>query len=160
MTALHPDYLSELTAAYSPPSQQGFGSAVFSETLQGADDLTKAALSKYRHFVGGLWDRYGEQAWMGAWREVYVRCTGVPSDIAAELRGIVDRDAGQSVPLILEGVEHAESARAALSAVFDDPAVTELRVFNLGDGEAMSGVLVAGRRGSTGETTFLVCLLD
>jgi hypothetical protein len=38
--------------------------------------------------------------------------------------------------------------------------VSELRVFNLGDGAAMAGLLVAGRRGATGEATFLVFLLD
>ena len=54
----------------------------------------------------------------------------------------------------------AEAARAALSAAFDDPKVSELRVFNLGDGEAMSGLLVAGRRGASGESTFLVFLMD
>jgi hypothetical protein len=42
----------------------------------------------------------------------------------------------------------------------DDPAVTELRVFNLGDGGAMSGILVAGRRAGTADATFLVFLLD
>ena len=51
-------------------------------------------------------------------------------------------------------------ARAALAAAFDDPAVTELHVFNLGDGGAMSGLLVAGRRQGTGEATFLVFLMD
>jgi hypothetical protein len=49
---------------------------------------------------------------------------------------------------------------AGLAAVFDDPAITELRVFTLGDGGAMSGLLVGGRRGATGETTFLVFLMD
>ena len=65
-----------------------------------------------------------------------------------------------SVPMILENIDGAEQARAALAAAYDDPAVTELRVFNLGDGEAMSGLLVAGRRGATGEATFLVFLMD
>jgi hypothetical protein len=37
--------------------------------------------------------------------------------------------------------------------------VAELRVFNLGDGEAMSGLLVAGRRAS-GDATFLAFLMD
>lgn len=50
--------------------------------------------------------------------------------------------------------------RSALSAAYDDPAVTELCVFNLGDGEAMSGLLIAGRRGASGESTYLVFLLD
>jgi hypothetical protein len=57
-------------------------------------------------------------------------------------------------------VENAEAARAALSAAFDDPAVTELRAFNLGDGGAMSGLLVAGRRAPGGESAFLVFLMD
>jgi hypothetical protein len=38
--------------------------------------------------------------------------------------------------------------------------VTELRAFNLGDGGAMSGLLVAGRRSLGGESTFLVFLMD
>ena len=62
--------------------------------------------------------------------------------------------------MILDSVEEAETARAALSVAFDDPSVTELRAFNLGDGGAMSGLLVAGRRGASGETTFLVFLMD
>ena len=52
------------------------------------------------------------------------------------------------------------AAGAALSTAFDDPAVTELRAFNLGDGGAMSGLLVAGRRSPGGESTFLVFLMD
>ena len=41
-------------------------------------------------------------------------------------------------------------SRAALAVAFDDPGVTELRVFDLGDGEAMSGLLVAGRHATAG----------
>ena len=62
--------------------------------------------------------------------------------------------------MLLENVDGAEQARAALAAAYDDPAVTELRVFNLGDGGAMSGLLVAGRRTATGEAAFLVFLMD
>ena len=85
---------------------------------------------------------------------------GAKPDIVAELRSIHDQDAALSVPMILDDIEGADKARTALSAVYDDPGVTELRVFNLGDGEAMSGLLVAGRRAETGEATFLVFLLD
>jgi len=160
MTPIQPAYLTHLTDAYGVPSQQGFGSAVFHETLKDTDNLTNAALATYRYFVGKLWERFGEQAWLGPWREVYARTTGAPHDIVVELRGIADPDTRRSVPMILEGVERAETARAALSAAFDDFAVTELRVFNLGDGEAMSGLLIASRRGASGESTFLVFLYD
>jgi len=91
---------------------------VFYATLRSTDDLSQAALAKYRFFVGKLWDRYGEAAWMGPWKEFYIR----PPDRKPDV-------------------------------------VSELRAFNLGDGEAMSGLLAAGRRGSTGETTFLVFLM-
>jgi hypothetical protein len=155
-----PAYVTDLEAAYGPPSQAGFGSAVFQEALAASDDLATAALAKYKDFVGDLWERYGADAWMGPWREVYARPADVTHDIVAELRGITDADAQNSVPLILDVVEDAKNARAALAAAFDDPAVTELRVFNLGDGEAMSGILVAARRGATGDATSLVFLLD
>ena len=160
MTPTQPEYLTDLTAAYGAPSRQGFGSAVFREILQDTGDVTNAALSKYRYVVGNPWERYGEQAGLEAWRQIYARETAAHPNIVIELRGIADPDTRRSLPMILEGIERAEVARAALSAAFDDLAVTELRVFNLGDGEAMSGLLVAGRRGTTGESTFLVFLYD
>jgi hypothetical protein len=155
-----PDALIQLEAVYGEPSQSGFGSAVFHRTLQSADDLTQAALSTYKTFVGPLWERFGEPAWMGSWREVYVRNAGTTSDIGAELRAITDPDARLSVPMILDDIDRPDAARAALSAAFDDSAVTELRVFNLGDGAAMSGLLIAARRGASGQTGFLVFLMD
>jgi hypothetical protein len=150
----------QLEAAYGGPSQSGFGSAVFRETLQSTDDLTQAALSTYKTFVGPLWDRFGEAAWMGPWREVYVRNAGTTPDIVAELRAITDPDARLSVPMILDAIDRPDAARAALSAAFDDSAVTELRVFNLGDGAAMSGLLIAARRGASGKAGFLIFLMD
>jgi hypothetical protein len=155
-----PAYVTALEVAYGAPSQAGFGSAVFCEQLKPTDKLEEAALAKYKYFVGGLWERYGADAWMGPWKEVYVRPTGAKPDIVAELRGIKDADAQLSAPMVLDEIEGADKARAALAAAYDDPAVTELRAFNLGDGSAMSGLLVAGRRGATGEATFLVFLLD
>lgn len=78
-----------------------------------------------------------------------------------ELRAIHDPDERVSVPMILDEIEGADQARAALSAVYDDPTITELRVFDLGDGEAMSGILVVGRRGASGDATFpCSCSID
>ena len=155
-----PAYVTALEAAYGAPSQAGFGSAVFAEQLEASDELEKAARAKYKYFTGELWERWGEAAWMGPWKEVYTRPTGAKADIVAELRGIADPDAANSVPMILDNIEGAEQVRTALAAAYDDPAVTELRVFNLSDGEAMSGLLVAGRRQATGVATFLVFLMD
>ena len=148
------DSVAQLEAAYGAPSQAGFGSAVFHAPLDPATDLTAAAQEKYKYFVGELWDRWGEDAWMGPWREVYSRPAGAVPDIVAELGGIADRDAALSAPMLLD------NDPAALAAVFDDPALTDLRVFNLGDGAAMSGLLIAGRHAATNVATFLVFLLD
>ena len=148
------DTVAQLETAYGAPSQAGFGSAVFDETLDPGADLAAAAQEKYKYFVGELWERWGEDAWLGPWREVYSRPAGAAPDIVAELNAIDDGDAALSAPMIVD------NDPAALAAVFDDPALTELRVFNLGDGGAMSGLLIAGRRAATHDATFLVFLLD
>lgn len=155
-----PTYLAALQAAYGPPSDAGFGSAVFYVVLGADATLEQAALDKYKAFTGELWQRFGEAAWMGPWKEVYARAPGAPADIVAELRGIIDRDAAISVPLILDEVDDAAAAHAALTAAYNDPAVTELRVFNLGDGAEMAGLLIAARREATDDAIFLVFLLD
>ena len=157
--AAPPAYVTALQAIYGPPSQAGFGSAVFYEPDARIGDLAAWSLEKYRYFTGDLWERYGEEAWLGPWRQVYWRPDGAAPDIVAELRAIDDADAARSVEMILDNTEDPESARAALAAVFDDPAMREVVVFNLGDGAAMSGVLVAGRR-TTGEAVFLLFLMD
>jgi hypothetical protein len=154
-----PDYVALLEASYGAPNQNGFGSAVFFEVLKMTDDLGKASLEKYKFFVGDLWKKYGEKAWMGPWKEVYARKHVTKPDVVSELSGIQDSDASLSTPMILDVVENAEKARLALSKAFDNASVSDLRVYNLGDGGAMSGLLVAGRR-INGETTFLVFLMD
>lgn len=158
--ATKPQYVADLEAAYGPSSQSGFGSAVFYEPISADDSLTDAALAKYKYYAGELWERWGEETWMGPWKEVYARADGAGPDIVGELRAISDPDAAISAPMILDVVQDAGNARVALAAAFDDPTVTELRVFNLGDGGAMSGILVAGRRAGTADATFLVFLLD
>lgn len=149
-----------LETAYGAPSRAGFGSAVFYEPLPATGDLEQAAIEKYRYFVGELWERFGADAWMSSWKEVYARPAGYRPDTVAELSAITDRDAALSTPMILDNLDGAAQARAALAAVFDDPAVTEFRVFTLGDGGAMSGLLIAGSLPDSGVAIFLVFLMD
>lgn len=160
MTASNlPQPVRDLEGAYGPPSQSGFGSAVFYEPGPAVQDLTQAAREVYRRFVGDLWERFGSEAWLSTWHEVYVRPADAAADIVGELRGLDDATAASSVPMILDVIEHPEAARAALVAYFDRPAIGELRIFTIGDGAAMSGLLVSGREQS-GDTTHLVFLLD
>jgi hypothetical protein len=155
-----PAYMNALEAAYGPPSQAAFGSAVFYDRIPASADLEEAALAKYRTFVGELWERYGEAAWLSQWKEIYARQPDAAADIVAELRGITDRSARLAGALILDEIENAEQARTALASAFDDPAVLALAVYTIGDGAALSGLLIAGHRAETDEAVFLVFLLD
>ena len=107
-----PADVTALEAVYSPPSQAGFGSAVFYEPDAAIGDLPAWALEKYKYFTGALWDRYGEAAWLGPWRQVYWRPDGAAPDIVAELRAIDDADAARSVAMLLDNIEEPVSARA------------------------------------------------
>lgn len=74
-----------LQVIYGPPSQSGFGSAVFDELIEPGAALEPVALRYYQHFVGNLWEQYGETAWMSTWKQVYIRPDGIQPDIVAEL---------------------------------------------------------------------------
>ncbi len=158
--AAKPAYVTALEASYGPPSQAGFGSAVFYTPGRNPGSLEEAAQAQYRYFVGDLWDRYGADAWMGSWRQVYGRPDGGDHAIVSELRAIRERTAAQSVELLLDEAADPPSAQGALSGAFDDPAVTELAVYQIGDGAALSGILVAARRAPDDQTVMLILLLD
>ncbi len=153
-----PSYVAELEAIYGAPRQAGFGSAVFYEPVIQADNLEAAALKHYQYFVGELWERFGEAAWMSPWKLIYTRQPGSKPDIVAELRAIADPSARLSVPMLLD-INDTDQAQKALSITYDNSGVKNLTVHTVGDGQAMSGILVAGQR-STGEATFLILLLD
>jgi len=154
-----PDYVLALEKAYGAPSQAGFGSAVFFAQVDETGDLEELAKKYYQYFVGDKWEEWGEETWVAPWKEVYARKTGTKHDILKELTGIDDRDAANSVTMILDVVEDAQAAQAALAQSYDAPEVADLRVYTIGDGEAMSGLVVAGRR-ENGEATCLVFLMD
>lgn len=154
-----PDYVLALESAYGAPSQEGFGSAVFFEHSEKDADLEETSKAYYQHFVGHLWEEWGEKVWMSPWRQAYKRPQTRKHDIEAELRGVEDSSAQMQIGMILDVVEDAEAARTALAGAFDAAEVVDLRAYNIGDGEAMSGLLLAARR-ENGEATFLVFLMD
>jgi hypothetical protein len=154
-----PEY-TDLVNLYGAPSQAGFGSAVFYELIEPGSDLEPIALQYYQYFVGSLWAQYGESAWMSTWKQVYVRPYGIQPDIVAELGAISDPLAANYIPiLLLTETEDQSKAQQALAAVFNHPQVTNLKLYAIGDGAAMSGLLLIGCR-ITGETIILISLLD
>ena len=80
-------------------------------------------------------------------------------DILAELRAIEDFHTQLQVEQILDNIEEPQKGQQALVAAYDPAEVNEVRAYNIGDGEAMSGLLLAGQR-TNGEATFLVFLMD
>ncbi|MEW9838609.1 hypothetical protein [Mesorhizobium marinum] len=152
-----PAYVLDLERSFGGPSESGFGSAVFTSSSSSSQELEARAFEVYRHFVGPLWDRWGETAWKGNWRLAYRRA-GV-GNIIAELGSLTDPDATSTARLMLEGTEDPTAAKAAVVLAFDDSAIVDLMIFNLGDGAAISGLLIGARR-QNGETTFLVTLMD
>ena len=155
-----PAYVTALERAFGEPNQSAFGSSVFfvSETTQ-SGPLEPTALSRYRFFVGELWDRFGEEKWMSTWVQVFARDRKIPADILAELRGITDREARQSAGLLLENQEDQDASACALQDAFDRAPVQELQIFKIGDGEAMSGIAIAACLGNVG-SLFLFLLMD
>jgi len=92
-------------AADGGPNDPDFDSAVLYARLRDTDDLTHWALSRYKTFVGKLWERFGGEAWMGPWEEVDARGTRRKPIIAAHLHGIADRDARLAVPMIRDNID-------------------------------------------------------
>ena len=156
-----PEYVTDLEAAYGAPSQAGFGSAVFYERLQGKLTILNRPRSPSTSTSSAICGSASAmtRGWGRGRRSTPAR-PDAERDIIVELRGITNRDARSVSADDPRQHRRCGEARAALSAAFDDSAVTELVVYNMGDGGAMSGLLVAGRRGKTGESTFLVFLLD
>lgn len=157
--ACKPTYVTAMEAAYGAPSQSGFGSAVFFEPEAEEADLEALAKMTYQHFVGDLWEEWGAEVWLSPWREAYRRPEKGKHEIVAELQSVQDSSFHMQVDVVLHVVEDPERAREALVRAYDAPEVEELRAYLIGDGEAMSGLLLAGRR-INGEATFLVFLLD
>lgn len=154
-----PQYVLDLETSYGEPSQEGFGSTVLFKTVKTADLLEQVAQEQYQYFVGDKWLEWGPETWLAPWAETYRRPDDAARDIAAELSAIEDFDTQMQVDMILNNIDNADKARDALSVAYDAPDVSELRAYNIGDGEAMSGLLLAGRR-ENGETTFLLFIMD
>jgi hypothetical protein len=76
-----------------------------------------------------------------------------------ELNNIKDADAKRSVPLLTELVENAEQGKLALAAAFNHPDISQVQVYSVGDGEAMSGILLCGLF-SDHSVCSVICLMD
>jgi hypothetical protein len=153
-----PSFVLDLESVFGSPSQQAFGSSVFFTT--NADiSLDDEALSRYRYFLGTTWEKLGEQNWLSNWGLVYERKSDAKADIVSELKSISDQNVRLSASLLLENQEDVSAATQALQNAFDHPQLKELKVFKIGDGAAMSGLLIVASIHDQGLLS-LILLLD
>ena len=153
MTAT-PQYGHALAQGYGPPSDAAFGSAVFFQpALPELPELEDAALEAYRRFMGEQWSER-EAVWTSVWACCHERPEGGPADAVGELKSLTAVNDRSSAEMLLD----LEGGATALKAGFDDPATSRFAVYRLGDGEALSGILLAGAR--TEGVTSLVFLMD
>jgi hypothetical protein len=105
-----------------------------------------------------MWQQSGPDNWLREWQMVYRRANNSQS-IINELEAIGDPLVRMNAATMLEGAADPSTARSALQRAFDYPTLEDLQIFKLGDGGAMSGILIAGRRASN-EMAFVAFLLD
>ena len=159
-SANKPTSVTNLEQIFGGPSQNAFGSAVFYDPDGGPpENLESLALAWYQHFAGKTWEQFGKDNWLANWRLVHARDTGQSKNIVAELQAIADSEAMLSASMLMENHEDSKLAQLALAQCFDNSAVQDLRVYRIGDGQAMSGLLIAARREPVG-SVYLVFLMD
>lgn len=149
----------DLEVVFGGPSDDGFGSAVFRRSIPAGDDLEQSAKSVYRDFAGEMWDRFGAAAWLGTWAELSARSHPSDGPVLDLLGSLEDPLALSSADVLVNGGSDPEAARRALVGVFDREQVSDLRIYRIGDGDAMSGLLIAALD-SAAAAVFLVFMMD
>lgn len=161
-----PTWVIELQAVFGPPSSAGFGSGVFylpaggvSSPEVSASSLEVSARQAYEQFCGQRWVELGAEQWMGVWRRLYERPAGQAGAVLSEIPALADPESRSAALMLWEGGPEPTRARAALQGAFDSPGVARFQIFKIGDGEAMSGAILAAET-TQGEQVCLVILLD
>ncbi|MDP1561108.1 MAG: hypothetical protein Q8M16_06900 [Pirellulaceae bacterium] len=160
-TGLRPADVLELEDVFGGDSQAGFGSAVFFMPVRdsAAGSLELESKSFYQRFCGDIWEEFGVENWLGTWKLLHERPVGGSGDIVAEIEGIRDPESGSAAQMLLDAGPDPDRAIAALRTAFNDPGITQLKIFKIGDGGSMSGAIIAAENNAN-VRLFLIILLD
>lgn len=142
-------------------SHEGAGSSVYPISKEDVGPIDSVAWAKFKAYLGPKYTDASAPYWKKGWEKVYVRKVhpDSSSNINTELSRHKDPRVKASVPLLLEFVQPVVKARQALAGVYNRKDIKELAIFVIGDGEAYSGLLIAGRyKDGTGCT--LVAMSD
>lgn len=131
-----------LEKIYGPSSAEGWGSAVFAGMAKEGEALAATAQKLYQQFLGEKAKSNFDSVWMPAFKQVLVR--NGAGKVLEDLTKIEDPDAKNSVGLLTDAVEDSAGAQQALSSAYDNADLLEVGAFTIGDGEAMSGIILLG----------------
>ncbi|MDK3157424.1 hypothetical protein QPK87_12685 [Kamptonema cortianum] len=162
MTAFshYPRYVSDLIALYDHSPRKLLGSGVFYDLLEPEANLEQVALRRQREFVGDKFYTPKEKDWLRGWHLLYRRPEGQAGNIVKEFESVYD-----ICEKIWEkflnplGQNDSKTAPQELAIAFNDPQVTDLRIYQIHDQDILNGRLIISRR-SNGETTTLIFLYD
>ncbi|MEZ5766730.1 MAG: hypothetical protein R3D80_03035 [Paracoccaceae bacterium] len=107
-----------------------------------------------------LWDRLGADAWLAPWSLAAARAQGSAQSVVDLLDTLEDLATRSAADMLVNANPDPEAAPDALREAFDHDGISELKVFTIGDGEAMSGLLIAAQDRETSEAIVLVFLMD
>lgn len=124
------------------------------------DALVTVAREVYRDFVGELWERYGADAWLASWSLAAARDSDRAASVIDLLESLEDPLTRSAADMLVNANPDPDAARNALIVAFDQERVGHMEIYSIGDGEAMSGVLIAAHIRDASEATFLVFLMD
>ena len=153
--------ITKLEQMFGGVSHDGAGSSVYRITKEDAAIIDTVAWLHFKQYLGPKYTDASAAQWKKGWEKVYVRKVHPDSshNINTELSRHKDPRVKVSVPLLLEFVEPVVKARQALAGAYNRKDMKELAIFVIGDGEAYSGLLIAGRyKDGTGCT--LIAMAD
>jgi hypothetical protein len=159
--ALGDSSIFKLEEMFGGVSHDGAGSSVYRITKEDKGIIDSIAWGQFKQYLGSKYTDATASQWKRGWEKVYVRNlkTDSSQNINTELSRHKDSRVKSSVPLLLEFVQPVVKARQALGGVYNRKDIKELAIFIVGDGEAYSGLIIAGRyKDETGCT--LIAMAD
>ncbi|MBU6174121.1 MAG: hypothetical protein KGQ60_09965, partial [Planctomycetes bacterium] len=125
-------------------SQSTLGSAVFrSPDVLPTSELESFSFSSYKSFVGKSWQAFGEENWSKPWLLLFERPQEANRNLLQEIASVNDPATALAGSQLTENHDSPTEAVESLKAVFDSDRIQELRIYRVGDSEAITGILIA-----------------
>lgn len=136
--------VERLVDVFGGESQSTLGSAVFrSPDVLPTSELESFSFSSYKSFVGKSWQAFGEENWSKPWLLLFERPQEANRNLLQEIASVNDPATALAGSQLTENHDSPTEAIESLKAVFDSDSIQELRIYRVGDSEAITGILIA-----------------